>query len=202
MKVIGLTGGIGAGKSAVAERLARRGAVVIDADQIVRELQAPGQPVLAAIVDRFGPAVLARDGTLDRGSLASIVFADGRSRRDLEAIVHPAVRAEIARRLDEARDMDAVIVLDIPLLVEAAGAYPVDAVVVVDAPESVVMDRLVARGLSENDARARMEAQLSRSARVEAADRVLVNEGSMADLDAAVESLWRWIAALDVKPRR
>ncbi len=196
MKLVGLTGGIGAGKSTVAALLDARGAVVIDADAVVRELQAPGTPVFAAIVDRFGPGVVTPEGDLDRSALAGIVFADPGARADLEAIVHPAVRAELLARVRGWEESDRVVVLEVPLLVESEGSYPVQAVVVVDAPEEVAVARLVARGLSSSDARARVDAQIDRATRLAAADRVIDNAGDPAALDAQVEALWHWIGRL------
>jgi dephospho-CoA kinase len=185
---VGLSGGIGSGKSTVARALARRGAVVIDADAIAREVVEPGQPGLAAVVSRFGPEVLDAGGRLDRPRLAALVFHDPEARADLNAIVHPLVAAESARRM-AAAPPDAVVVLDVPLLVEAArSGY--DVVVIVEAPEAVRLTRLVARGLAEDDARRRMAAQASDAERRRVADVVLDNSGSEADLEAQIDSLW------------
>ena len=154
MIVVGLTGGIGSGKSTVSTLLAERGAVVIDADAITKGLQRPGEPVFEAIVKRFGPGVVASDGSLDRPALAAIVFSDPAALKDLNAIVHPAVGVEILRQLDAERSGDRVVVLDIPLLVES-GRYQVAAVVVVDVDPEIAVRRLVSqRGMTETDARA------------------------------------------------
>ncbi len=193
MFVIGLTGGIGSGKSAVSARLAARGAVVVDADAITRELQEPGQPVLAAMVERFAPEILRADGTLDRQGVADIVFTDPAALADLGAIVHPAVGEEIARRLEEEASTDHVVVLDVPLLVES-GRSDLAALLVVDVDPELAIRRLVEhRGFSEADARARMARQVSRADRLARADLVIDNSGSLTDLDAAVDRAWSWI---------
>lgn len=196
MLLIGLTGGIGSGKSTVSALLAERGAVVIDADAITRELQQPGTPVLDAMVARFGPGILAADGTLDRQAVADIVFADPEALADLGAIVHPAVGAEIARRLGEEAGTDHLVVLDVPLLVES-GRDDMAALVVVDVDPEVAVRRLVAqRGMREEDARARMARQASRDDRLARADLVIDNSGSRDDLAAAVARLWPALVAL------
>lgn len=196
MLLIGLTGGIGAGKSAVSARLAARGARVIDADLIVRELQVPGSPVLAAMVGRFGDGILTADGSLDRQAVADVVFNDAEALADLNAIVHPAVGAEIARRLAEASTTDDVVVLDVPLLVES-GRDDLEALVVVDLDPEVAIARLVEhRGFREDDARARIGRQVGREDRLALADHVIDNSGDHLDLDAAVEDAWRWIESL------
>lgn len=190
MRLIGLTGGIGSGKSSVSARLAAKGAVVIDADAIVRELQAPGQPVLAAMVEAFGPEILAGDGTLDRQAVADRVFGDDTALATLNAIVHPAVGAEIAARLEAAAATDAIVVLDVPLLVES-GRDDLHALVVVDLDPEVAIERLVAhRGFREDDARARIARQASREDRLARADHVIDNAGAVEDLDAQVDALW------------
>lgn len=188
--LIGLTGGIGSGKSTVSRLLAEHGAVVVDADAITRELQEPGTPVFAAMVERFGPGIVAADGTLDRQAVADIVFRDADALTDLGAIVHPAVGAEIARRLEELAGTEQVVVLDIPLLVES-GRDDLAAVVVVDVDPEVAVGRLVSqRGMKEDDARARMANQASREDRLARADVVLDNSGSLEDLAAQVDELW------------
>ncbi len=199
MLVVGLTGGIGSGKSTVAGLLAERGAVVIDADQIARQVVEPGQPAHAQLVERFGPGVLAADGSIDRRVLAGIVFADPAALADLNAIVHPRVAVEVSRRLSELPD-DASVVLDVPLLVEA-GSAAIDALVVVDCPEEVAVRRLVERrGMDEHDVRRRVEAQASREDRRARADRVILNDGSLDDLRRQVEETWAWIRSLAASP--
>lgn len=193
---IGLTGGIGSGKSTVSAELARRGAVVIDADAVVRELQQPGQPVLAAMVERFGQQILQPDGSLDRQKVADIVFTDTEALADLNAIVHPAVGAEIMRRLEAEEGTDHVVVLDVPLLVENE-AFEVAAVIVVDTDPEVAIRRLVEhRGFDEADARARISRQASREQRLARADFVIPNDGTPDELVAHVERCWAWIQGL------
>lgn len=191
--LIGLTGGIASGKSAVAERLAELGAVIVDADVLAREVVDPGTPGLAAIERRFGPDVLRTDGRLDRAALGAIVFDDPEARRDLEAIVHPAVRARAAQ-LTRAAPPDAVVVQVIPLLVETGQQKAFDRVVAVDVDAAVQVRRLVARnGLSTEQAMARIGAQVTRGERLAAADDVLDNNGTPEQLRAAVDALWtRW----------
>lgn len=196
MLLIGLTGGIGSGKSSVAERLAARGAAVIDADAITKELQQPGQLVLAAMVDRFGPGILQADGSLDRQRVAGIVFSDPAALADLNAIVHPAVAFEIVRRTDALAATDRVVILDVPLLVES-GRDDQAGLIVVDVDPEVAVERLVAhRGFSPDDARARMARQASREERLAKADFVIDNSGTLDDLDAQVERAWAWIQGL------
>jgi dephospho-CoA kinase len=195
--VVGLTGGIGSGKSTVSAALAARGAVVIDADAITKELQQPGQPVLAAIANRFGAELLLPDGSLDRPGLAAIVFADADALADLNGIVHPAVREEIAARTAAEAGTDHVVVMDIPLLVESDNPAAPSTVIVVDTPEAVAVERLMTfRGFTEEDARARIARQASRQERLAVADRVVDNGGSLADLEAQLDELWAWIVAL------
>jgi dephospho-CoA kinase len=189
--VVGLTGGIGSGKSTVAALLAERGAAVVDADLIAREVVAPGGPTHDALVARFG--------TTDRPAIAAIVFEDPNALADLNAIVHPAVGAEIVRRLAEHADTDDVVILDLPLLVETGGRdrYPVAAVVVVDAPVEVAVERLVRqRGMAESDARARIAAQATREERSAAADFVIDNGGTIEQLREEVERCWSWMRSL------
>ncbi|TNY37645.1 dephospho-CoA kinase [Thermomonospora catenispora] len=192
---VGLTGGIGAGKSEVSARLAARGAVIIDADKIAREVVEPGTPGLAAVVAEFGEQVLLPDGSLDRERLGSIVFADADRRAALNAIVHPLV-GERMNELVEAAPQDAVVVYDVPLLTEnnLAGLY--DMVVVVDVPVETQLARLTgARGMSEEDARARIAAQATREERLKIADYVIDNSGTLEELDAAVDALWTELEA-------
>jgi len=187
---VGLTGGIASGKSTVADELAARGAVVVDADLLAREVVEPGTPGLAAVVGRFGPTVLTGDGRLDRPALGRIVFADPDARRDLEQIIHPAVRARAAE-IERQAPSDAVVVHVIPLLVETGQAADFDICVVVDLDPETQLARLQQRnGLSRDEAEARMAAQASRQQRLAAADRVLHNDGSPAELRAAVGRLW------------
>ncbi len=191
---IAVTGGIGSGKSAVAARLAAHGAVVVDADRIAREVVEPGTEGLDAVVAEFGVAVLTADGSLDRPAMAAIVFADPARRAALEAIVHPLVGRRSAQLLAEA-PADAVVVYDVPLLAESAGGSlgrtsEFDAVVVVEAPLEDRVTRLVARGLTETDARARIAVQATDEQRRAIADHVLVNDGDLTHLDAAVDRLW------------
>ena len=201
MILVGLTGGIGSGKSTVSAMLAERGAVVIDADLVTRELQEPGQPVLAALVERFGD-VLTADGALDRARLAAMVFTDDQAMKDLNRIVHPAVRAEIRRRAAERRDTDEVVVLDVPLLVEG-DTYGAGAIVVVDTPTDVAVQRLVMyRGMSEADARARIGRQATRQQRLALADRVIDNAGDQATLAEQVDDVWAWMCSLPPVPPR
>lgn len=189
---IAVTGRIGSGKSAVTARLAQRGAVVVDADALAREVVEPGTPGLAAVVAEFGDGVLRDDGSLDRPALAAIVFADADRRRALEAIVHPLVGRR-SQELLEAAPADAVVVYDVPLLAESADLGRIegfDRVVVVTAPVETRVRRLVSRGLAEDDARARIAAQADDSARLAIADLVVDNSGGLDDLDAEVDRLW------------
>jgi dephospho-CoA kinase len=200
MILVGLTGGIGSGKSTVSALLAAKGAVVVDADAITRELQRPGQPVLAAIVSRFGADVLAADGSLDRARLAGIVFADPAALKELNDIVHPAVGAEIARRVEAERPTDHVVVLDIPLLVEG-GRYRAAGLLVVDTPVDVAVARLVEyRGMDEADVRARIGRQATREQRLAVADRVIDNSGDPVSLAAQVDEAWAWMRSLPPEP--
>lgn len=200
MILVGLTGGIGAGKSTVSALLAERGAVVIDADAITHELQRAGTPVLAAIVERFGDGVLAADGELDRPALAAIVFNDADELAALNAIVHPAVGAEMAERMAAVAETDHVVVLDVPLLVES-GRADMAGIVVVDVAPEVALDRLVhQRGVPEDDARARMGRQASREDRLAKADRVIDNSGTLDELEAQVDDVWAWMQALPHTP--
>jgi dephospho-CoA kinase len=190
MLLVGLTGGIGSGKSTVAALLAERGAVVVDADAITRRLQQPGEPVFDAMVARFGPGILAADGTLDRPAVAAIVFNDEQARKDLEAIVHPAVGAEMLELLQASAGTDRIVVYDVPLLVES-GKTGYGAVVVVDVDPEVAVARLVAhRDFDEADARARIARQATREQRLAVADHVIDNSGDLAALEAQVAALW------------
>jgi dephospho-CoA kinase len=194
--LLGLTGGIGAGKSTVSAALARRGAVVVDADAVVRELQSPGGSVLAAMVEHFGDGILRADGTLDRQKVADVVFNDDEQLKALNAIVHPAVGAEIDRRIEAERATDHVVVLDVPLLVESK-AYVTAGTIVVDTDPEVAVERLVAhRGFSEDDARARMARQATRDERLAAADFVVRNDGAPEELEPQIDACWAWIEQL------
>lgn len=198
MTVIGLTGGIASGKSAVAQMLAERGAVIVDADILAREVVEPGTPGLAAVRARFGDVVMDAEGRLDRAALASVVFADAEARADLNAIVHPRVRELAAERgaAALARDSRAVVVEVIPLLVETGRVDAFDLIVVVDAPVERQRARLIARnGLSQADADARIRAQASRTERLAAADVVIDNDGGLDALERQVESLWERLRA-------
>ena len=175
-----------------------RGAVVVDADRLARDVVAVGTPGHDAVVARFGPVVVAPDGALDRRALASIVFDDPSALAELTAIVHPAVRAAIDARLADLAGTDAVVVLEIPLLVESGRSYGESLVVVVDCPEDVAVRRLVdERGMDEADVRRRMAAQVSRAERLAAADVVVDNAGSLADLEGQVDGLWARLAGPD-----
>src|SRR5215470_1070377 len=188
---VGLTGGIGAGKTAVAGLLAGHGAVVIDADLVAREVVAPGSPGLARVVAEFGPGVLSPEGGLNRAAMAAVVFADPAARQRLNGIVHPLIAARTAE-LAAAAAPDAVVVHDVPLLAENNLARGYDLVLVVEAPEEVRIRRLrESRGMSEPDARARMSAQASDAERRAVADVVIENAGDLADLAAAVKRVWR-----------
>jgi dephospho-CoA kinase len=188
---IGLTGGIGAGKSAAAARLEHLGAVVVDSDVLAREVVAPGTDGLAAVVAAFGSGVLDREGALDRPALGARVFGDDAARKALEDIVHPRVRARV-EELTAAAPADAIVVNDVPLLVEAGLAAAYQLVVVVAAAEARRVERLArTRGMAADQARARITAQATDAQRRDAADALLVNDGSVADLHAAVDALWR-----------
>lgn len=199
---VALTGGIGAGKSAVAARLAQHGVAVVDADSISREVVAPGTPGLAAVVAEFGDEMLQADGSLDRAALATVVFSDPERRRALEAIVHPLVAARSEQLISEAiaRNPECCVLHDIPLLAElvAVGTRSVDeydAVIVVEAPAEVRVQRLVERGLPQWDAEARIASQSTDEQRRAIADEVLVNDGTLEDLQAATDALFERLRA-------
>lgn len=196
---VGLTGGIGSGKSTVAQLLREHGAVVIDADAISRQLTAKGSPVLDQIRDAFGTHVLTDTGELDRAALAKIVFDDETARERLNSIVHPAVRQESARLVDEAaraETFSGVVVQDIPLLVETGQADSFDGVIVVEAPESVRIDRLVtARGMKEDDARSRIRSQATDDQRRAVATWIIDNSGDRETTTAQVATLWDELTA-------
>jgi len=187
---VGLTGGVASGKSTVSEMLRDLGAVVVDADALAREVVEAGTPGFDAVVGEFGPGVLADDGRLDRAALGALVFADPARRAALEAIVHPLVRAR-ATEIEEAAPAGVLVVHDIPLLVETGQATSFDAVVVVDVPEEVQVERAVReRGWTEAEARARVEAQASRADRLAAATYVVENSGTVEDLRQRVTEVF------------
>jgi dephospho-CoA kinase len=205
--LVGLTGGIGAGKSTVAALLAARGAVVVDADQVARAVVEPGQPALATLVDRFGDGILDADGRLERGALAKVAFADDESRLALEAITHPAINEEFSRRVADAPS-DAVVVLDVPLLAESEQARkrPYQTVIVVEAPRETRLARLEARGVDRADAEARMAAQADDEERRKLATYVVDNAGDRAALERKIDEVWadlqrRRLAPDDAGPR-
>ncbi|PVW06795.1 dephospho-CoA kinase [Microbacterium sp. Gd 4-13] len=198
MPLIALTGGIASGKSTVASRLAAHGAVVVDADAVVRDVQSPGSPVLREIEDAFGERMLRSDGTLDRAALGAVVFGDPGRLAQLNAIVHPAVREESQRRFREAAAADprAVVVYDVPLLAETRASDPWDLVVVAHAPVEVRVSRLREhRGMSEADARARIAAQASDAERLRLADVVIDTDGPLAQTEAQADELWKRLTA-------
>lgn len=191
MLLVGLTGGIGSGKSTVGRLLAERGAIVLDADDLARRAVDPGAPGFDRVAERFGPDVVSPDGALDRERLARVVFADDAARRDLEAIVHPEVYRMLAEEVERRRDTGDVVVFDAPLIVETGFHEACDVVVVVTAPEETVLGRLRRdRGMPEGDARARLRAQAPVAEKQAVADEVIRNDGSLEDLERAVEALW------------
>jgi dephospho-CoA kinase len=193
---VGLTGGIGAGKSTVSRMLAQRGAVVVDGDQIARDLVVPGEPALAEIVDRFGPGVLLPDGELDRAGLAAIVFPDPEALADLDAIMHPRIAERAAEMLGAAeREGSRIVVYDMPLLVENGSADDFDLVVVVHAPVEVRLARLAVRGVAVADARERMARQASDDERAAVASILIDNGGDEDQLIAQVDRAWYLLRA-------
>lgn len=201
---IGLTGGIGSGKSTVADMLVERGAVLIDADRIVRDLQAPGGSVFAAMVERWGDRIVADDGTLDRQAVATIVFNDEDELKALNDLVHPAVAEEMKAQREAVEGTDAIVVLDIPLLVRADGTSDKDryanlgGIIVVDVDSELAVERLMAfRSFGEDDARSRIANQATREQRRAVADVVIDNSGSLEDLAAQVDSAWSWATGLE-----
>src|SRR3954464_9673628 len=195
MLVVGLTGGMGGGKSTVSRLLASHGAVIVDADLIAREVVEPDGPAYEGVVDRFGKDILLDDGSLNRAALAEIVFSDADALKDLNGIVHPAVGAVIAERLAEEASTDHVVVLDVPLLVES-GRGDMAGTIVVDCPPEEALRRAVARGLPEDDIRRRMANQVSRDERLAKADFVVDNSGPESALAAEVDRAWEWIQSL------
>jgi dephospho-CoA kinase len=197
---IGLTGGIASGKSTVARRFAELGVPVIDADAAARAVVAPGKPGLAAVSERFGARVLAENGELDRRALRDLIFEDPGLRRDLETILHPLIRADMEQSADSA--VGPYVVLDIPLLVEGGSRDRVDRILVVDVDETMQLQRVMARdGCTEQQARAILASQASRSARLAAADDVLLNTGTVTDLRQAVDHLHqRYLRLAEAQP--
>ena len=187
--MVGLTGGIGSGKSTVAGLLAQRGAVVIDADAIAREVVEPGRPALAALVERFGAEILLPDGHLDRPELAARAFVTEETKKELEAITHPAIAAEFLQRIADAPE-GAIVVHDVPLLVESKRGYDYQAVIVVVAPLEVRLARLEARGVPRADAERRVALQASDEERVKVATCVVDNSGDLAALERQVDEIW------------
>lgn len=186
---IGLTGGIGSGKSTVASMLAAKGAVVIDADQIARDIVEPGSPALDELVAAFGGGILRTDGTLDRGELARLAFTDSQHTKDLNAIMHPRISAESSARI-AAAPAGSVVIYDMPLLVETGQVSTVDRVVVVDVPVEIQRERAIGRGLEAQDVDRRIEAQATREQRLEVADHVIDNSGNLSHTRAQVDLLW------------
>jgi dephospho-CoA kinase len=195
MLLVGLTGGIASGKTTVSAMLAERGAEVIDADHIARQVVMPGTPAWCKIRDHFGPGVLHPDGQLDRQALADIVFADKSKLALLNEITHPAIFARIADRLEAHHGQDVVVVLDAALLIEAGLAEGVDVVVVVHSPREIQVERLATKGVGATDARNRIAAQLEPEKRLARADIVIDNSGSLEDLGRQVDKLWEELQA-------
>ncbi|MGZ0229047.1 MAG: dephospho-CoA kinase [Acidimicrobiales bacterium] len=199
---VGLTGGIGSGKSTVASGLVSHGAVLIDADLIVRQLQQPGESVFTAMVERFGRRIIGSDGQLDRAAVANIVFNDPDELTSLNEIVHPAVGAEMARRREKLKATDEIVIFDIPLLIDADGTRKshydhLKAIVVVDVPAETAVDRLVNfRGFDRVDAEARVAAQSSRDARLAHADFIVDNSGSVEALECQLTTCWTYLKSL------
>jgi dephospho-CoA kinase len=200
MILVGLTGGIGSGKSTVSAALSSRGAIIVDADAVVRDVQQPGSPVLQQMADRFGPQVIAADGSLDRAAVAAVAFADADALKALNDIVHPAVGAEMNRRVMAEVATDHVVVMDIPLLTENP-RDGLQGIIVVDVPVETQVARLVAsRGFDEADARARIGKQATREQRLDTADFVVDNSGSVAELEPQIAELWVWLHTLPQLP--
>lgn len=197
MLVVALTGGIGAGKSSASALLVERGAVLIDADAVARELQRPDGAGFQPIVDRFGPGAVGPDGELDRPAIAAIVFADEAARNDLNMIMWPLIGSTINDRVAANAETDNVVLLDIPLLGASGNKYTVAGTIVVDCPIEVALDRLVnQRGMDADDAARRIAAQITRDERVALADFVIDNSGSPEDLALAVDECWAWVKSL------
>lgn len=201
MLLVAMTGGIGSGKSSVSTRLAERGAIIVDADEVVKQLQQPGQAVLVAMVERWGDKILQDDGQLDRQAVAAIAFGDKEELKALNKLVHPAVRKEMARQANEHADTDRVVVLDLPLLPEGdAEKRGAKGVIVVDCPVETAIERLMTyRGFDRADAEARMAAQVSREDRLSLANFVVDNGGDLEQLDGEVDRCWQWLESLAVE---
>jgi dephospho-CoA kinase len=200
VRLFGLTGGIGAGKSTVSADLVGRGAVIVDGDRTYAELTGPGGPVVGLLAERFGPEVVADDGSLARPVLAAKVFSDPEALADLNRITHPLIGARITEKLAELAATDQLVVLDIPLMTESttlgSGRVPTLGLIVVDVPEDVAVERLVGtRGMTEADARARIAAQSTRTERNARADFIIDNSGTREELAAEVDRLWAWLEA-------
>jgi dephospho-CoA kinase len=195
--LLGLTGGIGSGKSTVAARLADLGAVVVDADRIARDVVEPGGPAYQPMIDRFGPEIVRDDGTLDRPKIAQQVFTDPAALADLNAITHPAIREAIGKQVLKHANTDEVVVLDAPLLAETTKpSWGLAGVIVVDTPEEQALDRLVnQRGLTEQDAKSRIKAQATREERKKLADIVIDNSKDRDHLEQEIQRAWQWIQA-------
>ena len=200
MILVGLTGGIGSGKSTVSAELARRGAVIVDADAIARQVQQPGGPLLARMAERFGADVIKPDGSLDRAAVAAFAFTDEQALKDLNAIVHPAIGAEMNRQVLAHRDSDAVVVMDIALLIENP-RDGLQATIVVDLDFDAQVQRLVEfRGFDEADARARISRQATREQRLARATHVIDNSGTLEELRPQIARLWEELTALAQLP--
>ena len=192
MLLVGLSGSLGSGKSTVGRALAARGAAVIDADQVARDVLAPGSAGAQAVLEHFGPGVRRPDGSIDRQALAEVVFADPAQRAALEAITHPLVNQEVRRRVAALGEQ--LVVVEMPLLdARRRDEYGFDVVVLVETPPEVAVHRAAGRGMTEDEARARMAAQPTALQRRQVADRTLANDGTRAELEAAVEALWAWL---------
>ena len=197
MLAVGLTGGIGSGKSAVADLLVERGALLIDADQVARDVVAPGGPAYQPLIDRFGTDIIDTDGTIDRKALAALAFANEENRLALNAITHPAIGIAMIQARDALADTDHIVVLAIPLLTALhRETVKLHKVVVVDCPTDIALQRLLSqRGFDRADAEARIKAQISREERVKEADYVLDNSGDREALAGEVATLWEWLQA-------
>lgn len=201
MLLVGLTGGIGSGKSTVASGLSERGAAVVDADAISRQIMEPDGLAFAPVVERFGQGIVGADGRIDRPAVAALVFHDADALAALNAITHPLIGQVMAERMREAMARASIVVLDIPLLnIATKDRFTFGAIVVVDTPEDLAVERLVGqRGFTEADARARIAAQMSREERRALADVVLDNSGSRAALEAEIDRAWAWLTAREAE---